>query len=150
MESFRGKKMIECEGGIKALLDKYGLKLEGTVARSQKVHPRWANKCGIRYRVTLSRPKVHALTYTFDFWDSVAANERGELLRGDVVLECAVSDCRSPDTLRDFCWEYGYEPDKNATVTFNHIQKFKEGIFSVINETEWMEFSELFDVIVNP
>lgn len=153
MEKFKGKKMFECGDAIKALLEKYGLTLTGKVATSQDVRCPWDKDgiFGIRYRVTLARPKVHALEYTFDFWDSVYAKEHGEILKGDSVLETIVRDCSCADDFRDFCSEFGYDESNNGRSTFNQIQKFKQGIFSVIGQVELTDqFSEQLNEIMYP
>ena len=104
-------------------LAKHGITFRATLTKTQKA-PKWADDGsahGLQYRVTLSRETrpggvnaVHVSPLFFDFWDSVAAKEKGKTPSAYDVLACISGDVHCPDDFADFCGEYGYEEDSRA------------------------------------
>lgn len=135
-------------------LARNGLKLRATL-RDTKT-PQWGadGKHGHHYRVTLSKGKAgtaehtgnirSATRLTFDFWNSVAAMEKGEEPTAYGVLACISSDAYCPETFEDFCAEYGYEADSiKALQAFRRCSAFAKRLRAFFTETELQELSEI-------
>jgi len=85
---------------------------------------------GHHYRVTLSRKETSG-RLCFDFWGSKADAEKRKNPTPAAILGCIACDIITPDTLKDFCDEYGMDPDsiKDRQIwarSRNHARKLRE------------------------
>lgn len=138
-------------------LAKHGIAFRAVLAKVQKA-PKWADdgsEHGLQYRVTLSRKTrpggVNAVCVSplsFDFWDSIAAKEKGEVPSAYDVLACISGDVHCPDTIADFCSEYGYNSDSRAEyratcALFKRCSTFAKKLRAFFTETEIEGLSEI-------
>ena len=141
------------EGKALEFLAKHGIHFRAVLAKVQKA-PAWVkdgSAHGLQYRVTLSRKTrpggvnaVHVSPLPFDFWDSIAAKEKGEIPSAYDVLACISGDVHCPDTFADFCAEYGYGEDSRAALaTFKRCAAFSRKFRAFFTEKEIEELSEI-------
>ena len=134
-------------------LAKHGIAFRATLAKTQKA-PKWADDGsahGLQYRVTLSRETrpggvnaVHVSPLSFDFWDSVAAKEKGETPSAYDVLACISGDVNCPDTFADFCGESGCDEDSRAArALFKRCSTFARKLRAFFTAEEIEGLSEI-------
>lgn len=131
-------------------LAKHGIAFRAVLAKTQKA-PKWADDGsahGLQYRVTLSSGKPNARRLSFSFWDSIAAKEKGEVPSAYDVLACISSDVHCPDTIADFCSEYGYNSDSRAEyratcALFKRCSTFSRKLRAFFTKTEIEGLSEI-------
>lgn len=128
-----------------SFLSNHSLRFRATRARNQTAPP-WAEsgeRHGIKYRVTITR-KGKPGRLSFDFWNSIAAMEKGETPSAYDVLACISGDVYCPDTFADFCAEYGYDEDsRKAEQTFKRCRKFADRINAFFAPEEIERLSEI-------
>ena len=122
-----------------------------TCNRTGQVPDPDARKHGHHYRVTLSKPahrhdfypKRHRLT--FDFWSSIADAEKGvKTVRPYDVLACISGEAYTPETFKEFCAEYGYEPDSiRALQTFRRCSAFAKRLRDFFTAAELEQLQEI-------
>lgn len=131
-------------------LNKHRINFRATLAKKQKA-PGWADENkehGLYYRITLSKSyktkKIYPSRITFDFWDSIAAKEKGETPSAYSVLACISGDVHCPETFEDFCAEYGYNEDSRAAyATFKRCTKFSRRLRDFFTAQEIKELAEI-------
>jgi hypothetical protein len=134
----------EYEKQAKDFLEKFGLKASATYVSHEP--PAWDEKQEYirpKYRVRISRKKTRK-SLTFNFWDSIANDQKGIRPSAYSVLACISSDQYCPDTFKDFCSDYGYDTDSIKVLkTFKVCSKFARRIRNFFTETELEELSEI-------
>lgn len=100
------------------------------------------NRTGMRrkYRCRLSR---EGKSYTFSFYGSVAAFEKGEDVNEYDVLAALVKS--DPGTFKNFCREYGYKP---IDEDFGGTNKKSLEIYKAVCK-EWGGLCRVFDDFQN-
>ena len=120
-------------------LRKHGLKIRITLADSK---PAPWDVAGHHYRVTITGKRPGRLT--FDFWGSAKdAEERKDPSRYS-VLACIASDSYCPDTLAEFCSEYGFNPDSiKDRQTFARSSRFAKRLLDFFSVEELEALREI-------
>ncbi len=84
-------------------------------------------------------------TETFPFTDSINAHNQGDEPKGKDVLYSVLMDITSPDDMREFAQEYGYDEDSMIHYKiFEAVQKEKKQMNNLFNHTELQELHEEF------
>jgi hypothetical protein len=119
-----------------------GIKFRATLSDTKT--PAWSDngKHGHHYRVTLSKP---AKRLTFDFWSSIKDAEDGiKTVTPYSVLACISGDAYTPETFKDFCAEFGYEPDSiKALQTFRRCNAFAKRLRAFFTPAELEQLQEI-------
>lgn len=103
--------------------------------------PRWARgeEHGIKYSVTITTKRG---AYTFPFWDSVHAKEKGETPTAYSVLACLDYD-NSAD-FADFCDNYGYDTDSiSALQTYEAVREQSKEIARIFTSKQLRALAEI-------
>ena len=147
--------MSEYDDKAEAFLAKFALKVrtvhhgdccpkwDSTQERSgHRGCPQYGTIHGDRYRVTISRKGGGRVS--FDFWNSLSAQQSGEDVTAYDVLACISSKAYCPDSFEDFCGEYGYEQDsRKALATFKRCAAFAERLRAFFSEDELEALSDI-------
>jgi hypothetical protein len=116
-------------------LAKHGISMSLDRANTKKA----PFKAGHHYIVTLIRRNGRQMR--FDFWDSINNKEKNLPLDRSSVMNSIKMDINTPDTLEEFCREYGYEEESEAGHTFyrasEHARKLRA--FFTSDEQEEMQ-----------
>lgn len=113
-------------------LTRFGISFRAALSDSK---PAPWDVAGHHYRVTLSRSidpydqstgREYPKRLTFDFWGCRADLEAGiKAVSAYSILSCIASDVHCPDTLEEFCAEYGGDENELETQqTFRRASKF--------------------------
>lgn len=123
-----------------------------------------ALKHGHHYRVTLSRTSIEGeketryqrhqgklpargcslSRITFDFFGSIADAEKNTPPTPYSVLACISSDAHTPETFKDWCDEYGDDPDSlKALQTFRRCNTFAKRLRVFFTSAELDQLSEI-------
>ena len=140
-----GLHMSDYEAQAQKFLAEHGLTFRAAY-QGGKCAPWCDGTCqhGDCYRVTLKRAGDGRRSISFDFWNSMAARERGEPLQAYDVLACISSDYYTPETFADFCSEYGYDEDsRKAERSFKAADKFARKLRAFFTEAEAEQLSEI-------
>lgn len=109
--------------------------------------PMWCDggcRHGDRYRVTLRRMGDARRSVSFDFWNSLNDMQSGKAPSAYDVLACISSDYYTPETLADFCSEYGYDEDsRKAEQTFKASDKHARKLRAFFSKAEAEALSEI-------
>lgn len=113
-------------------LHRYGLKIRITLSDSK---PAPWEVAGHHYRITITGQRPSRLT--FDFWGSAKDAEERRAPSAYSVLACIASDSYCPDTLAEFCSEYGLNPDsiKDKQV-FTRCSRFSKRLLAFFSVEE--------------
>ncbi len=101
-------------------------------------------KCihGDRYRVTISRKAGGRIS--FDFWNSHNDMCNGNEPTAYDVLACMSADVNCPESLDEFCGEYGYDIDsRKAEATFRRCNAFGRKLRAFFSATEQEALQEI-------
>jgi hypothetical protein len=96
---------------------------------------------GDHYRITLSNKQGR---YTFSFWNSANDSQQGKQPTAYDVLSCLGGEVYSPDSLEDFCSEYGYDTDsRKAEKTFKASAKQQESLRRLFSTDQLEKLAEV-------
>lgn len=122
-------------------LTRNGLALRITLSDTKPAN--WTPS-GHHYRVTIYRTTDEKARLVFDFWGSKADAEKGKAPSSYNVLTCISSDLNTPETLKDFCSEYGEDADSIKTrQTFNRASRFAKSLRAFFTSAERDELAEI-------
>jgi len=111
--------------------------------------PPWDDKehiHGDRYRITIKREgyKGRRCSLSFDFWNSLRDSQEGKEPTAYSVLACISGDYHVPDTLEEFCSDYGFDADsRKAEQTFRRVSSFAQKMRAFFTEAEAAELVEI-------
>ena len=121
----------------KRFLDSAGVAMRITLSDSK---PAPWEPAGHHYRVTLSRKEQRL---TFDYWGSKADADKKKAPTEYDILTCITSDVHVPETLADFCSEFGSDPDSIKTrQTFVRASRFAKNLRAFFSEQEVRDLGE--------
>lgn len=129
----------EYDTQAESFLTDNGLKLRITLSDSK---PAPWSPAGHHYRVTLSAPGRKRVT--FDFWDSLAAEQAGTTPSPYSILACLSGEVTTPDTFEDYCDTFGENPDSlKARQTWKRCHSFAQRLRAFFTPAELDQLSEI-------
>lgn len=105
----------------------------------------WAEpggEAGLCYEISLIRDNGEEIR--FPFWNSIDAKRKHEEPTAYGVLACISGDLYWPETFRDFCSDYGYDPDSHkAHRIWKRGLDFSKKLNGFFTEEEKKELEEI-------
>lgn len=119
------------------LLEKHGITIQLAKGENKK-ECTW--NCGNAYRVILKRKGKQM---SFDFFDSIRNMQESLTPSNYDILAYLSAEMHCPETLEDFCGEFGYEMGKDSRKTFKSLQGISRKIHKFFTEDQLEELSEI-------